>query len=101
MKPKEINEDMIQIFGEDSLLYATVKMWAAEFSQDEESTEDDPQSGHPKTSTTDERVHAIHCMVLDDRYLTARQRAKSIGINSGSFQIVLTEILEMGKLSGR
>ena len=59
------------------------------------------QSSHSKTSTTDDQVDAIHCIVLGDICLTVQQIVKSIGITSGSVHTVLTEILEMGKLSSR
>lgn len=101
MTPKEIHEDMVQTLAEDSPSYATVKKWAAEFKRGRVSTEDDPRSGRPKTSTTDEQVAAIHRMVLDDRRQTVQQIAKSIGISSGSVHAVLTDILGMSKLSAR
>ena len=31
MTPQEIHDDMVPIFAEDSLSYASVKKWAAEF----------------------------------------------------------------------
>lgn len=58
-------------------------------------------SGLPKTSTTDDQVDAIHCMVLNDRCLSVKQTAKFIGISSGSVHAVLTEILGMSELSAR
>ena len=73
MKLKKIHLDMVQIFAEGSPSYATLKKWAVEFKQGRNSTEDDPRSGHPKTSTTDGQVNAIHCMVFDDRRLDGSQ----------------------------
>ena len=58
-------------------------------------------SGYSKTSTINEQVNAIHCMVPDDRHLTAQQIDMSIGISSGLVNNVLTEILGMNKLSAR
>ena len=55
MIPKKIHEDMIQIFAEDSPTYTTVK-----FKQVRNSSENDPQSGCSKTSTTDDQVDDIH-----------------------------------------
>ena len=86
MTPKEIHDDMVQTLAEDSPSYATVKKWAAEFKQGRVSirvVEDDPRSGRPKSSTTDEQVDAIHRMVLDDRRLAVEQIAEFIGISSG------------------
>ena len=101
MTPKEIHADMVQTLAEASPSYATVKKWAAEFRRGRNSTKDDPRSGRPKTSTSDEQVDAIHRMVSDDKCLTVQQIAKSIGISSGSVHTVLTENLGMSKLSAR
>ena len=54
MKPKEIHEDMLQILPEDYPSYTTLKKWAMEFKRTRYMTENDPQSGRLKTSTTDE-----------------------------------------------
>ena len=99
--PKEIHEDMVRIFAEDSPPYTTVKKWAAKFKSGRDSTEDDPQSGRPKTSTTDEQADAIHRIVLNDRCPTVQQIGKSIGMSSSSVHTVLTEILGMSKLSAK
>ena len=74
-----------------------MKKGAIKFKQDRDSTEDDSLLGHPKTSTTDEQVDAIHCLDLDDRSLTTQQIAKFIGISSGLAHSVLTEVMGMSK----
>ena len=68
---------MEQILEEDSPSYATAKKWTTEFKRGRNSTKDDPQSGHPKTSTSDEQIDVIHLMVLGDRHLTVQQIAKA------------------------
>ena len=67
MTPKEIHEDMVKTLDDDSPSYSTIKKWAAEFKRGRESIEDDPRSGHPRTSTTDDQVETNHRTVLDDR----------------------------------
>ena len=64
-----------------------------------DSTEDDPQSDCPKSSTLDEQIDAIHYMVFDDRRLTVERIANSIDISSGLVHTLLTKILGMSKLS--
>lgn len=73
MTPKEIHEDIVQTLAGGSSFYETVKKWAVEFKQSRDSTEGDPQSAHPKTSTPDEQVDAItvwFCMT--DALLSSR-----------------------------
>ncbi|XP_025105736.1 uncharacterized protein LOC112571137 [Pomacea canaliculata] len=101
VREKEIHEDMVQTPAEDFPSYVTVNTWAAEFKRDRVSTEDDPRSGQPKTSTTDDQVDVNHRLVLNDGHITVQQIAKSKGISSGSAHTVLTEILEMSKLPAR
>ena len=72
MTPKEIHEDRMQIFADNSLSNATVKKWAVKFKWLKDCTEGDSCSGHLKTSITDDQVDAIHQMVLDDRHLTVQ-----------------------------
>ena len=84
MAHKEIHENVVQIFTVDSPSYATVKKWAAEFKRCRDNTEDDPGSGHSKTSTSDEQADAIHCIPWDDRRLTVQQITKSICFSSSS-----------------
>ena len=66
MTLKEIYVDVTHKLVEDFFFYATVKKWVTVFNRDRDRTEDDPQSGRPKTSTTEEQV-AIHRIVFDDR----------------------------------
>lgn len=101
MTPKEIHEDMVKTLDDDSPSYSTIKRWAADFKRGRESIEDDPRSGRPKTSTTDDQVEAIHRTVLDDRRLSIRQIANIVGVSYGSVQSALTDILGMSKLSAR
>ena len=71
-----------------SSFYATVKLWTVEFKWGRDSTEDDPQPGCPKISTTDGQVDANHHMFFNDRCFTVHQIAKFIGISSSSVHTV-------------
>ena len=75
MIAKEIHEDIVKILAQDSLFYATMKKWATELKRGRDNTEYDTRSDGRKTSTTNEQVDAIHCVVLVDRYLTFQQIA--------------------------
>ena len=75
--------------------------WAAVFKPERVSIEDDPRSGRPRTSTTDEQEDAIHCINPDDRWLTVEQIAKTMDISSRSVHRVLSDILGMIKLSAK
>ena len=67
MSPREIHEDMVHTLREDSLSYATVKRWSAEFNRGRISFKDEARSGTQRTVTCTEMVQKIHDMVLVDR----------------------------------
>ena len=97
--PKEIHEDMVQIFDEDSPSNAIVKKWGAEFKLGRDNKEDDLRLGRPETSTL--IIKLMPFMVLDKRRFTDQLIAKSIGISSDSVHTVWTRILAMSKRSAR
>lgn len=71
---------MVQTLGDDFPFFATVKNLAPEFNRGKGSTDDNPRSGRPKISATNEQVDAIYLIVLNDKRITAQQIAKSIDI---------------------
>ena len=98
MTSKETHSNIV--LAEDSLFYAAVKNWATEFKRNRDNIENEFRSNRLLTSTTDEQVDAIHCLILDKRHFTVNQIAKSTDICSGSVYTILTA-LAMSKLSPR
>ena len=76
-----------------------MKKWVAGLKRCRDSTEDDPRSNRPKTSTTDEQVDVIHRMVLNDRRRTVKRVANPKNFSSGSVDTGFNLILGMSKLS--
>ena len=76
----EINSKFINVYGDSSPSFSTIKKWAAEFKRGRTSLEDDPREGRPKSETTPEIIEQVHDMVLDDRRMKVREIAKTIGI---------------------
>jgi len=101
MTPKEIHDDMLSTLGTSAPSYATVKKWVAEFKRGRETLDDDPRSGRPRTSTTDEMVEKVHDMVMADRRITTRTIAEAMQVSHERIQHILTEILGMNKVSSR
>ena len=92
---------MVTTLGEDAPSFATVKRWVAEFKRGRESVEDEPRSGRPRTSTTDENVTIIHDMIMEDRRLSTRVIAARAGISQERADHILRNELEMSKVSAR
>ena len=66
MSPKKIHDDFIEILGDESPSYSTVKKWAAEFRRGRERVEDYEWSGCPK-ETTDENIELVQSLIMCDR----------------------------------
>ena len=90
--PKEIHEDFMKTFGNESPSYSTVKKWAAEFKRGSESVEDDARSGRPIDATTDENVEIVHNLVMCDRRRDLRSIASEVSIRFGAVKTILTDI---------
>jgi histone-lysine N-methyltransferase SETMAR len=101
MSPKEIHEDMVNTLGDSAPSYSMVKKWSAEFTRGRQSTEDDPRSGRPSTSSSDEMTTKVHKCVMEDRRVKIRYIAEILGIGYGTVQRILKDKLDMNKLSAR
>lgn len=101
MSTKEIFSDIQQTLGNDALPYSTVAYWVAEFKRGRSSCKDDPRSGRPSTSITEENVKKVEKLVLDDRRITIKYLAKILKISFGSIQSILTDSLGFKKVSAR
>ena len=60
--------------------------------------EDDPRSGRPTTSRTNENVERVREKVRSHRRLTVRMIADELNMNSERVWRIITEDLEMRKI---
>jgi len=82
LTPNEIHSKFINVYGDSSPSFSTIKKWAAEFKRGRTGLEDDPLEGHPKSATTPpEIIEQVHGMLLDDRRMKVREIAETIGIS--------------------
>ena len=84
LTPTEIHSMFINVYGDSSPSFSTIKKWAAEFKRGLTSLEDDPCEGRPKSATTPEIIEQVHDMVLDDRRIKVREIAETIGISKNA-----------------
>jgi len=68
------------------------------FSEGRESIEDEPRSGRPSTSKTNNNVEIVGALVRSDRRLTVRMIASELNLNHTTVHLILTEELTMKKL---
>ena len=55
----EIHSKFINVYGDSSPSFSTMKTWAAEFKRGRTSLEDDPREGRPKSATTQEIIEQV------------------------------------------
>lgn len=101
MKGADIHDDLKNVLGECALSYAAVKNWVAEFKRGRTSVQDELRPGRPKSVTTSEMVSKVHDMVLEDRRLKLSEIADNTGISKERVHHILSEELNMKKLSAR
>jgi hypothetical protein len=99
--PNEIHSNFINIYGDSSPSFSTIKKWAADFKRGRTNLEDDPREGRPKSSTTPEIIEQVHDMVLDDRLIKVREIADTVGISKERVGYILHEELHMKNLCAR
>jgi histone-lysine N-methyltransferase SETMAR len=78
-----------------------VEKWLQLFRQGRESTEDDPRSGRPTTSTSSDCVEAVRTQIESNRKLTTREIAETLDISIGSVVEIFRDHLGMSKISSR
>ena len=92
---------MIETLRDNAPSFATVKRWASECKRGRDSVEDDPRSGRPSTACNQENTDHVHQLVMDDRRLTVRHIATTIGISHERVEKILSKELGMTKVSAR
>jgi hypothetical protein len=88
-----------EAFGEYSLSWTAVFEWHSRFMAGQVSVEDDERSGRPGTYKTTDNVAKIRELIHEDRCQTIHELTITIGISYGVCQEILTENLNMSRIS--
>ena len=87
-----------QAYGEHALSRSQVFKWFKAFSEGRESIKDEPRSGRPLTSKTDNNVEIVGALLRSDRRLTVRMITSELHFNHTTVHHILTQELAMRKL---
>jgi len=82
-----------QAYGEHALSRSQVFKWYKAFSEGRESIKDEPRSGRPSTSKTDNNVEIVRAFVRSERRLTVQMIASELNLNHTTVHQILTEEL--------
>jgi len=100
----KLNENATETYGkfkqayEHALSRAQVFRWHKAFLDGCESVEDEPLSGRPCMSKTNENVTKVRALVRSDRHLTVRMISSELNLNHQTEHDILTEELGMQKI---
>jgi len=94
--------EMLQAaFVESCLSQSKTFEWYSRFKSGRRSFEDDPLPCRPSTSHTEETMARVREIIRADRRLIIREVAEDVGIAFGTCQKILTEELQMRRVSAK
>jgi len=94
--------EMLQAaFGESCLSRSKTIEWYSRFKSGRRFFEDDTRSGRLSTSHTEETVARVLEIIRADRRLTIREVAEEVRIAFGTCQKILTEDLQMRRVTAK
>jgi hypothetical protein len=88
-------------FGDNAMGRTQTFEWFSRFKHGETSVEDCDRLGRPSTGRTDENVENVRKIVYEDRRNTITEIADRLGLSSGTCQRILTEDLNMRRISAK
>ena len=81
---KEIQGELVDVYGSSAPSYAQVKFWVGEFKRGRMSLEDEARSGCPLDATDEEMCKTVRDLVYSDRRIQVEEIAQALGISHGS-----------------
>lgn len=99
--PSEIHQEMLAVYKEECPSYDVVKHWCKQFKCGRVSVLDEPRSGRPSTSHTEDMVKEVENLIQQDRRISITQIVNVVGISRGSIADIIHNELHMTKVSAR
>ena len=96
--PTEIHADLLKVYGNGALKYATVCKWVHHFNDGLESIENDPQVGRPVFVLTEKNIASVKTLIEEDACYTMQEIEELRGIHSSSVLKILLERLGLCKI---
>ena len=99
--PSTTYAKMQQAYGDQCLSKSTVFEWHKRFREGRTTAADDPRSGRPSTSTSQEIVARCSELVEQDRRRTVDYLSQCLNISTGSTHSILVDNLQMRRVCAR
>ena len=97
----EIHNELILAYGQDIVSYRTVARWFRRFSNERDSLEDNPRSGRPLSTITQENIGAVQDLESEDPHISIDYMADILDISHGTIDTILRQHLGLRKMSSR
>jgi hypothetical protein len=97
----ETYEMLQQTFGETALSRSKTCEWYSRFKNGRTSIDDDPHTSRPSTARTNETVDCINAVICWNRHLMFREIADELSLSFVTCQAILTQDLEMRRVSAK
>ncbi|KAI6647185.1 hypothetical protein LOD99_8840 [Oopsacas minuta] len=92
---------MQDIFGDECPSKVTIYRWIERFDNGDEDLHDDPRPGRPISSKTCSNIESVQTILDEDRRITLRELEERVGISKATLHSIITEDLEMSKVTAR
>ena len=99
--PTETFNSLQEVYEEATMSRTRIFEWHKRFREGREDVEDDPRSGRPTTSRTNEIVERVREKVRSDRRLTVRMIADELNMNSERVWRIITQDLGIRKVCAK
>ena len=95
--PKQIFERLVNVYGDASLAYSTVKKRVSRIKHEEDdpslsSLQDRPRSGRPSSAVNPGNNDKVEKLIRDDRRITIDDIAERVGVSHGSAVNIVNEL---------
>lgn len=101
LNSRQIFDEIETVYGSGTVPLRSVEKWYQEFRAGRESIEDDPRSGRPTSTRTQDNIELVASIVREDGRISIPQISMMTGISYGSVQKILCEDLHYKKLSAK
>ena len=92
---------LTEVYGDATVSRTTVFKWHNAFKEARENVDDDPCSGRPISSTTDQNVEVVRAVMTKDRRMSVRMIADETGLDKNAVHRILTDHLHMQKICAK
>ncbi|PAA51606.1 hypothetical protein BOX15_Mlig028961g1 [Macrostomum lignano] len=100
-KVTEIHTDLVNVLADSAPSFDTVARWLRHFLECWDSFNDEPRSGRPRTSVTEDVVAHADAIIREDWSIMLRFIAYELGVSYGSAHNIMHEQLGRTKTCAR